>query len=115
MRFHFGQLIAHLCKTRRLRAGCIIGAGTVSNNGLAQPKATAASPRSARIETMQDGQPMTEFMKFGDTIRIEMKGRDGPERVWRDRAGNRAAEAAAPLASAGAASSSARPSARQRS
>ncbi|MDH5206737.1 MAG: fumarylacetoacetate hydrolase, partial [Hylemonella sp.] len=24
-----------------------------------------------------DGQPSTAYMKFGDTIRIEMKGRDG--------------------------------------
>jgi fumarylacetoacetate (FAA) hydrolase len=29
------------------------------------------------METIQDGQPATEFMKYGDTIRIEMKGRDG--------------------------------------
>ena len=33
--------------------------------------------REARIETIQDGKPSTEFMKFGDTIRIEMKGKDG--------------------------------------
>ena len=33
MRFHFGQLIAHASKTRRLRAGSIIGSGTVSNPG----------------------------------------------------------------------------------
>jgi fumarylacetoacetate (FAA) hydrolase len=29
------------------------------------------------IETIEDGRPSTEFMKYGDTIRIEMKGRDG--------------------------------------
>jgi fumarylacetoacetate (FAA) hydrolase len=29
------------------------------------------------METIQDGQPATGFMKYGDTIRIEMKGRDG--------------------------------------
>ncbi|MBT9441580.1 MAG: fumarylacetoacetate hydrolase, partial [Acidovorax sp.] len=29
------------------------------------------------IETIQDGKPSTEFMKFGDTIRIEVKGKDG--------------------------------------
>ena len=31
MAFHFGQLIAHLAKTRNVRAGSIIGSGTVSN------------------------------------------------------------------------------------
>ena len=34
MRFHFGQLIAHAARTRRLRAGSIIGSGTVSNPGV---------------------------------------------------------------------------------
>jgi len=29
------------------------------------------------METLQDGAPRTEYMKFGDTVRIEMKGRDG--------------------------------------
>ena len=28
-------------------------------------------------KTIEDGRPSTEFMKYGDTIRIEMKGRDG--------------------------------------
>jgi len=34
MTFHFGQLIAHLCKTRNVRAGSIIGSGTVSNKAV---------------------------------------------------------------------------------
>ena len=29
------------------------------------------------IETILDGKPATDYMKFGDTIRIEAKGRDG--------------------------------------
>ena len=29
------------------------------------------------IETIQSGKPRTGFMKYGDTIRIEMKGRNG--------------------------------------
>ena len=32
---------------------------------------------SSDLETILDGQPSTEFMKYGDTIRIEMKGNDG--------------------------------------
>src|SRR5207237_5770118 len=31
MTFHFGQLIAHIAKTRNVRAGSIVGSGTVSN------------------------------------------------------------------------------------
>ena len=75
MTFHFGQLIAHLCKTRNVRAGAIIGSGTVSNKDWSHGYSCIAEKRA--IETIQDGKPTTEFMKYGDTIRIEMKGRDG--------------------------------------
>ncbi|WP_296447853.1 fumarylacetoacetate hydrolase family protein [Rhodoferax sp. UBA5149] len=75
MTFHFGQLIAHLCKTRNMRAGAIIGSGAVSNKDWSHGYSCIAEKRA--IETIQDGKPVTEFMKYGDTIRIEMKGRDG--------------------------------------
>ena len=75
MTFHFGQLIAHLCKTRNVRAGSIVGSGTVSNKDWSHGYSCIAEKRA--IETIQDGKPMTEFMKYGDTIRIEMKGGDG--------------------------------------
>ena len=75
MTFHFGELIAHLCKTRNVRAGSIVGSGTVSNKDWTHGYSCIAEKRA--IETIQDGKPVTEFMKYGDTIRIEMKGRDG--------------------------------------
>jgi fumarylacetoacetate (FAA) hydrolase len=85
MTFHFGQLIAHICKTRNVRAGSIVGSGTVSNKGVLNsasgktewPKGYSCIAEKRAIETIQDGKPSTEFMKFGDTIRIEMKGKDG--------------------------------------
>ena len=84
MTFHFGQLIAHICKTRNVRAGSIVGSGTVSNKGVTDadgktewPKGYSCIAEKRAIETLQDGKPTTEFMKFGDTIRIEMKGKDG--------------------------------------
>ena len=75
MTFHFGQLIAHLSKTRRVRAGSVIGSGTVSNKDWAKGYSCIAEKRC--IETIENGKPSTDFMRFGDTIRIEMKGRDG--------------------------------------
>ncbi|MFM2449957.1 MAG: hypothetical protein RIS44_2407 [Pseudomonadota bacterium] len=75
MTFHFGQLIAHLCKTRRVRAGSIIGSGTVSNKDWARGYSCIAEKRA--IETIEYGEPQTEFMQYGDTIRIEMNGLDG--------------------------------------
>jgi fumarylacetoacetate (FAA) hydrolase len=84
MTFHFGQLIAHICKTRHVRAGSVVGSGTVSNKGVQGkdgrmdwPKGYSCIAEKRAIETIQDGQPSTEYMKFGDTIRIEMKGKDG--------------------------------------
>ncbi len=75
MTFHFGQLIAHLCKTRNVRAGSIIGSGTVSNQDWSCGYSCIAEKRA--IETIESGAPKTPFMQFGDTLRIEMKGADG--------------------------------------
>ena len=83
MTFHFGQLIAHICKTRNVRAGSIVGSGTVSNRGVEVngkrdwPKGYSCIAEKRAIETILDGKPSTAYMQFGDTIRIEMKGRDG--------------------------------------
>jgi len=83
MTFHFGQLIAHICKTRNVRAGSIVGSGTVSNRATEVKgkkewtKGYSCIAEKRAIETIQDGKPSTAYMKFGDTIRIEMKGRDG--------------------------------------
>jgi fumarylacetoacetate (FAA) hydrolase len=83
MTFHFGQLIAHICKTRNVRAGSIVGSGTVSNKGIEKdgkkqwPKGYSCIAEKRAIETIVDGQPTTGFMRYGDTIRLEMKGKDG--------------------------------------
>ena len=83
MRFHFGQLIAHAARTRRLRAGSIIGSGTVSNPGIEKDgrrewrKGYGCIAEKRAMETIQDGAPKTDYMKFGDTVRIAMKGKGG--------------------------------------
>jgi fumarylacetoacetate (FAA) hydrolase len=64
-----------LCKTRNVRAGSVVGSGTVSNKDWRHGYSCIAEKRA--IETIQDGAPATDYMKYGDTIRIEMKGRDG--------------------------------------
>ncbi len=75
MTFHFGQLIAHVCKTRNMRAGSIVGGGTVSNKDWSRGYSCIAEKRA--IETIESGKPITPFMQFGDRVRIEMKGADG--------------------------------------
>lgn len=75
MTFSFAQLIAHAAKTRFLGAGTIIGSGTVSNTDRSRGSACLAERRM--LETIDNGKPATPFMKFGDTIRMEMLARDG--------------------------------------
>jgi fumarylacetoacetate (FAA) hydrolase len=70
MTFDFGQLVAHICKTRNVRAGSIVGSGTVSNLERSRGYACIAEQRS--LETIEHGAPRTEFMRYGDTVRIEM-------------------------------------------
>jgi fumarylacetoacetate (FAA) hydrolase len=70
MVFNFAQLVAHLCKTRNVRAGSIIGSGTVSNKDTTRGYSCIAEQRC--IEMIEHGEAVTPFMRFGDTIRIEM-------------------------------------------
>jgi fumarylacetoacetate (FAA) hydrolase len=75
MTFNFPQLIAHITRTRQVRAGSIIGSGTVSNIDRSRGYCCIAEKRT--LETIADGKPGTPFMKFGDTVRIEMFDGDG--------------------------------------
>jgi fumarylacetoacetate (FAA) hydrolase len=75
MHFHFGQLIAHACRTRQLRAGAIVGSGTVSSQDAAQGCSCVAERRA--LEMIEHGEPRTAYLQFGDTVRIDMAGPDG--------------------------------------
>lgn len=75
MGFHFGEIIAHMCKTRRARAGTIVGSGTISNKDWSHGYSCIAEKRM--MEKIQDGKSQTKFMQYGDTVRIDMKGKDG--------------------------------------
>jgi fumarylacetoacetate (FAA) hydrolase len=70
MQFNFAQLIAHAAKTRPLTAGTIVGSGTIANEDTGKGASCLAEIRM--LEIIADGKPSTPFMKFGDTIRIEM-------------------------------------------
>ncbi|MEF9944045.1 MAG: fumarylacetoacetate hydrolase family protein, partial [Burkholderiaceae bacterium] len=70
MTFNFPQLIAHIAKTRHVRAGSIVGSGTVSNLDRSRGYACIAEKRS--LEMIEHGAAKTPFMKFGDRVKIEM-------------------------------------------
>ncbi len=85
MTFGFPALIAHAARTRPLVAGSIIGSGTVSNRldgGPGKPVAEGGAGYSCiaeirMVETIERGKPETPFLRFGDTVRIEMKDGKG--------------------------------------
>ena len=56
MRWHFGQLLAQACRTQALSAGAVVGSGPVS--------------------WVEGAMPLSH-LKWGDTVRIEVTGRDG--------------------------------------
>lgn len=70
MQFDFAQLVAHAAKTRPLTAGTIVGSGTIANQDTSKGASCLAEQRT--VETLRDGKPSTPFLKFGDTLRIEV-------------------------------------------
>ncbi len=86
MNFDFPALIAHAARTRPLGAGTIIGSGTVSNKEAdgspARPAAEGGVGYSCiaearMVETLRSGSAKTSFLRFGDTVRIEVKDPGG--------------------------------------
>lgn len=75
MQFDFAQLIAHAAKTRPLSAGTLVGSGTVANQDTSLGASCFAEKRT--VETLEHGKPITPFMRYGDTVRIEMLDADG--------------------------------------
>ncbi|MCK6509925.1 fumarylacetoacetate hydrolase family protein [Myxococcota bacterium] len=71
MQFSFPELIAYVTKTRPLGAGTILGSGTISNKDRSTGSCCLAERRM--IEKIEEGESKTPFMRFGDTVRIEMK------------------------------------------
>ena len=87
MGFHFGQLVAYVAKTRSVHAGSIIGTGVVSNSATASgkgkaqrsdwPKGYHSIAEKRAMELQQSGAASTGYLQFGDTVRIDMKNKDG--------------------------------------
>jgi fumarylacetoacetate (FAA) hydrolase len=75
MTFDFPAIISHCARTRNLRAGTIVGSGTVSNYDRSRGSACIAERRM--LEQLQGGAAVTPFLRFGDRVRIEMLDHDG--------------------------------------
>jgi fumarylacetoacetate (FAA) hydrolase len=75
MQFSFAQLVAHAAKTRPLTAGSIVGSGTIANEDTSKGASCLAEQRT--VETLANGKASTPFLKYGDTLRIEITDAHG--------------------------------------
>lgn len=76
MEYGFDVLVAHAAKTRKLVAGTIIGSGTVSNYEYREVGSSCIAERRG-IEVLDEGGAKTEFMRYGDRVRLEAKTPEG--------------------------------------
>lgn len=81
MTFNFYELITHAAKTRNLSSGSIFGSGTISNmssNGGPEDtivqggRGYSCIVEKRTVETIKLGRPISPYMLFGDTIRIQV-------------------------------------------
>lgn len=66
----FHDLVAHAARTRDLVAGTVIGSGTVSNENFRDIGSSCIAERRG-IEIVDEGTARTDFMRFGDRVRME--------------------------------------------
>lgn len=89
MTHSFGELIARLAQHRAVRAGSLVGSGTVSSPAVVKeakngaqvlrdwPKGYHCIAEKRAMEQLQNGEASTAYLKPGDKVEIEVKGRDG--------------------------------------
>jgi fumarylacetoacetate (FAA) hydrolase len=70
MAYGFDELIAHAAKTRNLRAGTVIGSGTVSDEDNDSGFACIAERRA--VESAGGESASTPFLRFGDRVEMWM-------------------------------------------
>jgi len=72
----FHELVAHAARTRDLVAGTVVGSGTVSNENFREVGSSCIAERRG-IEVIDLGEAKTNFMAFGDKVRMEALDADG--------------------------------------
>lgn len=76
MDWSFGELLAHLAFNRNLRAGTILGSGTVSNRAADQVGSACLAERRA-LEVIEHGEPKSPTLQYGDRLRFEVLDAEG--------------------------------------
>lgn len=67
--FGYDELIVHAARTRPLVEGTILGAGTISN--VDERAGVGCIGELRALEQVKHGKPRTEFLRFGDTVKLE--------------------------------------------
>ncbi len=75
MHFGFPEIIAFAAETRDIGAGSIFGSGTVSNLDPAVGNSCITERRV--VEAITTGESKTDYMRFGERVRIEVFDKDG--------------------------------------
>jgi fumarylacetoacetate (FAA) hydrolase len=75
MQFHFPRLIEHAARTRPLPAGTVVGSGTVSNRDRKRGAGCLFERRAEEI--IKKGAADTPFLKYADTVKLEMRDAEG--------------------------------------
>jgi fumarylacetoacetate (FAA) hydrolase len=76
MGFGFDELVANAAYSRSLPAGTVVGGGTVSNPNYREVGSSCSAERRG-IEMLDTGSAQTEFMRFGDSVKMEVFMNDG--------------------------------------
>ncbi|KRI51221.1 fumarylacetoacetate hydrolase family protein [Acinetobacter pittii] len=71
MDYSFSDLISHLVYNRNIKAGTIIGSGTVSNKD-AKHTGSACLAEKIALEVIEHGAAKSEFIQYGETIEINV-------------------------------------------
>jgi len=71
MDFSFGQILAHISYNRQIKAGMLLGSGTFSNSNY-KVMGSACLAEQRAVEVIEQGEPKTPFLRFGDRLRFEM-------------------------------------------
>ena len=83
MTLNMGQLLAQAAAHRPLRAGTVVCTGTVGSPGSGEgqsaqwPDGFHSVQAKRASEVLQTGCAVTDYLVAGDTVRMEMTGRDG--------------------------------------
>ncbi|WP_120429949.1 fumarylacetoacetate hydrolase family protein [Acinetobacter baylyi] len=71
MNYSFSDLISHLIYNRNIKAGTIIGSGTVSNKD-AQDTGSACLAEKIALDVIEHGAAKSEFIQYGETVEINV-------------------------------------------